>query len=55
VTIRNTPSRANTDAVQLVHQQRLDLQLAVVPHQFELLGDELRGAGHGADKEVSFM
>ena len=52
--MRNTPSRSNTDAVELVHQQRLDLQFAVVPGQFEFLRDELRGAGHGADQESEF-
>ena len=40
--------------VELVHEQRLDLEFTVVPHQLEFLRHELRGAGHGADQEIEF-
>src|SRR5258706_2881058 len=38
--------------VEVVHQQRFDLRLAVVDRELHLLGAKLRRAGHGADQDV---
>ena len=39
-------------AVELVHQEGLHLNFAVVPGQFELLRHELRRSGHGPYQDI---
>ena len=39
-------------AVEVVHEERLDLRVAVVERELHLLGAKLRRAGHRADEDV---
>jgi len=52
--MRNTPGRENT-RVDLLHEQRLDLGVAVPQRELHLLSAQLRRAGHGADQEGDFQ
>ncbi len=42
-------------AVEVVHEQGLDLSVAVVERQLHFLRAELRGSGHGADQKRDFQ